>query len=239
MTARRFSPRFISVMFGVILALGGLPPAAALGSVNPALSLPQGQAQAAIPDSGVLPTTVSVSSPAGRDRQDDAATRLADDQQPESLARLETALTAEARQAADQATPATPSAEETPVLADDLASSPVMFIENAGQWDDGARFQVWGVPAGTMWLAEDAIWITVLEQGQEEISRQVDKALDHRLKWPFEDREALAPRRGVNIKFSFVGANPQPRIETYDRLDTAVSYFNGPLRDMPLRQACS
>ena len=41
----------------------------------------------------------------------------------------------------------------------------MMFVENAGQWDEGARFQVWGGPAGTMWLAEDAIWITVLEPG--------------------------------------------------------------------------
>ncbi|MEI2688930.1 MAG: hypothetical protein V9H69_04160 [Anaerolineae bacterium] len=58
-------------------------------------------------------------------------------------------------------------------LTQDFNSSPVMFIENAGQWDDGARFQVWGGPAGTMWLAEDAIWITVLEA--EETSRQVDR----------------------------------------------------------------
>ena len=33
------------------------------------------------------------------------------------------------------------------------------------------------------------------------------------------------PGRGVNIKLSFVDANPQPRIETFDRLDTTVSYF--------------
>ena len=47
--------------------------------------------------------------------------------------------------------------------ADAFRSSPVMFIENAGQWDDRAKFQVWGGTDGTMWLAEDAIWITVME----------------------------------------------------------------------------
>jgi hypothetical protein len=35
------------------------------------------------------------------------------------------------------------------------------------------------------------------------------------------------PRKAVNIKLSFVGANPHPRIEPFDRLDTVVSYFIG------------
>ena len=61
--------------------------------------------------------------------------------------------------------------DETTTSDANLHSRPVMFVENAGQWDDDARFQVWGGPAGTMWLAEDAIWITVLEQGQEETGR--------------------------------------------------------------------
>jgi hypothetical protein len=43
-----------------------------------------------------------------------------------------------------------------------LRSSPVMFIENVGQFADGARFQVWGGDK-TIWLAEDAIWVTVVE----------------------------------------------------------------------------
>jgi hypothetical protein len=39
----------------------------------------------------------------------------------------------------------------------------LLFVENAGQWPDAARFQVWGSPAsmGTTWLADDAIWIVV------------------------------------------------------------------------------
>ncbi len=113
----------------------------------------------------------------------------------------------------------------------DFKSSPVMFIENAGQWDGGARFQLWGGPAGTMWLTEDAIWVTVLEARETagETSRQADKGPDPApaLGWPSEDGEDLAPRRGVNIKLSFVGANPQPRMETFHRLDTTVSYFLG------------
>ena len=57
-------------------------------------------------------------------------------------------------------------------------SNPVMFIENMGQWSastgselalsatkgQAPRFQVWGGPAGAMWLAEDAMWITIVER---------------------------------------------------------------------------
>jgi hypothetical protein len=50
-------------------------------------------------------------------------------------------------------------------------SSPVMFIENTGQWDDRARFQAWGRTAGTMWLAENAIWITVVERSNDDVAR--------------------------------------------------------------------
>ena len=43
-------------------------------------------------------------------------------------------------------------------------SSPVMFIQNAGQFAGGARFQVRGSAAGTIWLADDAIWLTLVER---------------------------------------------------------------------------
>jgi len=33
--------------------------------------------------------------------------------------------------------------------------------------------------------------------------------------------------KGVNLELSFPGANPHPRIEPFDRLDTVVSYFIG------------
>ncbi len=46
-----------------------------------------------------------------------------------------------------------------------LASSSPLFIENVGQFAPGARFQMRGGP-GTVWLAEDAIWITLLEKDE-------------------------------------------------------------------------
>ena len=50
--------------------------------------------------------------------------------------------------------------------------SGLLFVENAGQWPEAARFQVWGSPAGvgTTWLAEDAIWI-VVASGKLQVAR--------------------------------------------------------------------
>ena len=115
-----------------------------------------------------------------------------------------------------------------PAAATEPAFSSVMFIENVGQFAEGARFQVWGGPAGTMWLAEDAIWITVAERPSS--PQPPSPNLGERgavLPSPQMGRGAGGDGRGTNIRLSFVNANPHPRIETFDRLDTVVSYFIG------------
>ncbi len=38
-----------------------------------------------------------------------------------------------------------------------------MFVENVGQFDQGARFQA-NSELGTIYLTEDAVWITLLEK---------------------------------------------------------------------------
>ncbi len=101
-------------------------------------------------------------------------------------------------------------------------SSPVMFVENVGQFGEGARFKVLG-GAGEMWLTGDALWITVVDEVEPETQRANERP-------PFAD--PIAPtepitRTGVNIKLSFPGANPNPRMEPFDRLDTKISYFFG------------
>ncbi|MBC8446000.1 MAG: SBBP repeat-containing protein, partial [Chloroflexi bacterium] len=98
-----------------------------------------------------------------------------------------------------------------------LQSSPVMFIENVGQFAEGARFQVRG-GNGTLWLAEDAIWVTVMERPYPSLLPPDGG--------PGEWGE-VEPRSGVNLKLSFVGANPYARLEPFNRLDTRVSYFIG------------
>jgi hypothetical protein len=104
-------------------------------------------------------------------------------------------------------------------VAEVLRSAPLMFVENVGQFDPAACFQVQG-GAGTMWLSNDAIWITRLERATFEGSHVEHLDLDHA---KVEREDEL--RQGVNLKLSFPGANPAPRIEPFDRLDTVVSYF--------------
>lgn len=86
------------------------------------------------------------------------------------------------------------------------------FVENVGQLDSHARFQVRGA-GGTVWLAEDAMWITVIREEEE---REI---------LPQSYPQPTA--RGVNFKLTFPGANPHPRLEPFGRLDTTVSYFTG------------
>jgi tripartite motif-containing protein 71 len=104
----------------------------------------------------------------------------------------------------------------------ELTSSSVMFIENAGQWDDGARFQVRG-DNSTVWLTDTAVWLTMLDP------RNVEQPQAEPLPTPqpFGLSYTETTRRGNNIKVSFVGANPHPRLEPLGRLDTHVSYFVG------------
>jgi hypothetical protein len=105
-----------------------------------------------------------------------------------------------------------------------------MFIENVGQFpaspggtgDQRARFQVRGGNA-TLYLAEDALWFTVLDRSQVDLSPGQTPATPERFSMPHED----PPCQGVSLKLSFVGADPHPRLEPFNRLDTHVSYFVG------------
>lgn len=97
----------------------------------------------------------------------------------------------------------------------------LMFIENVGQFDARARFQARG-GGGTLWLARDAVWIALLQQPRRE-GRPDFRSLED-----FGSLSAdIQPRQGVNLRLSFVGANPQPRLQPFNRLDTHVSYFLG------------
>jgi hypothetical protein len=108
-----------------------------------------------------------------------------------------------------------------------LHSSPVMFIENVGQFADGARFQVRGGDK-TIWLTEDEIWVTVVEEPPP-----TPRLPDGRHPSPLSVTEtetesgASGEVQGVNIRLSFSGANPHPRLEPFNRLETVVSYFIG------------
>lgn len=120
--------------------------------------------------------------------------------------------------------------------AQPASSSPLLIVQNAGQWPAAARFQVWGGP-GTMWLADDAIWITAVG-GQGEtpaVEACLESPLSPRLDFQTDCPSGMAPNppasptalTGVHLKLSFVGANPHSQIEPLDPVDTSVSYFLG------------
>jgi hypothetical protein len=91
-----------------------------------------------------------------------------------------------------------------------------LFIQNAGQFATGARLRTWG-GGPTVWLAEDAIWLTVHDERAD--PQAAGKRRPH--------VSSPSPQQGANIKLSFPGANPQPRLEPFHRLETCVSFFKG------------
>ena len=111
--------------------------------------------------------------------------------------------TARSRPAAPHAPPPVPVPNDAHVLGA-LQGTPLMFVENVGQSDGRARFQVRRGDT-IIHVADDALWFTILERGSEE----------------------ARARQGVNLKLSFPGANPHSRLEPFDRLDTHVSFFRG------------
>ncbi|MEA3342222.1 MAG: SBBP repeat-containing protein, partial [Chloroflexota bacterium] len=101
--------------------------------------------------------------------------------------------------------------------------SSLLFVENVGQFDERARFQVRG-GAGTMWLAEDALWISITEH-VEPSKRPTAQTCQH-ADLQLADLQP-ANLQVVNLKLSLVGANPHPRIEPFDRQINVIHYYRG------------
>ncbi len=96
----------------------------------------------------------------------------------------------------------------------------IAFVENVGQWPEAARFQAWSDGPGVLWLADDGLWITLLEPADDQPAWEPDQpgALP---------AAALAARRGVHVRLSFVDASPSPVLVGAGSLATSVSYFLG------------
>lgn len=103
-----------------------------------------------------------------------------------------------------------------------LAGNPAVFIENVGQFPTPARYQI---PDGnsTIWLTGDALWVSipapqlVIPSTMSEPASGAGRGAGL----------AAGPRQGVNLRITFPGANPLPRLLPFDRLDTHISYFYG------------
>ncbi len=102
-----------------------------------------------------------------------------------------------------------------------VQSNSLLFIENIGQFSSEVRFQLHSGDT-TIWLAEDAIWITLMEHDSALYPTRIGK-----LPNLYNKRVEPESSRGVNVKLNFVGANPHPHIETFNRLNAHISYFKG------------
>lgn len=105
-----------------------------------------------------------------------------------------------------------------PTASHPLASNPgaLLFVENVGQFDPAAHFHVRG-QSGGLWLTADALWLTMQRNDEGGM-------MNDRLPSPVARPSSSV---GVNLKLTFVGANPNPRLEPFGRSTTKVSFFTG------------
>jgi hypothetical protein len=131
------------------------------------------------------------------------------------------ALLAPAAVLTAQGSPARP---ETPVV--ELGG--VLLIENTGQFDPAARFQVWGSPlgAGTTWVAENAIWVVVSSNDKEK-RWQGNKVTAFDPTVTSSPALPITPPPRTALKLTFPGSNPGVRLEPFDPVETTVSYLIG------------
>jgi len=90
-----------------------------------------------------------------------------------------------------------------------LASSSLLFVENVGQFDTEARYQV-RLSGGSLWVTGTALWLTLRKDQAADSPASPDMA-----------------RGGLNIKLSFEGGNPNPGLIPLKQLDSVISYFVG------------
>jgi len=109
----------------------------------------------------------------------------------------------------------------------------IMFVENVGQFDEKALFQAKS-ELGTIHLAHDAFWITLLAPDTlSEVSNTNSSDLIIPLGDGRQPVATPAPHQndedaaGVNLRLTFPGSNPQARAEGFGPLDTTVTYFTG------------
>lgn len=94
---------------------------------------------------------------------------------------------------------------------------PLPYIENVGQFDKHVQFQARSGNT-TLFLTNTALWISLTDQASKsDFAAEVES--------PDAPGAKNESGRQVNLKLSFVDANPHPRLEPLDRLDTRISFF--------------
>ena len=114
-----------------------------------------------------------------------------------------------------------PQTAQRPPKADSVSSlqtqetEPLAFIENVGQFDPRALFQVRGGDA-TIYLAEDAIWFTYIDLQEQQPNADSQPAINQEQK----------PIKTVNLKVTFPGSNTHPELVPFDKVNTHLSYVS-------------
>ncbi|MBI3176028.1 MAG: hypothetical protein HYZ25_20090, partial [Chloroflexi bacterium] len=115
-------------------------------------------------------------------------------------------------------------ADRADAIKEGIPSNPILFIENVGQYDSSLggnsddstsfRFQVMGNVYPT-WLAGDSLWVSIMEADTAEDAEQ---GYDHFRPERDDLSETAVHRHRVNLRLSFVDANPAPILEPFNRM---------------------
>ena len=115
----------------------------------------------------------------------------------------------------------------------DQNASPIVFIENIGQFDENVIFQA-EIKGGTLFLSKDAIWITLLDENVN-VEDQLSQSFSDTTTVDGEVVGAPTPEPyspngkevlGVNLRISFPNANLDT-VEGFTPLDTSINYYIG------------
>ena len=106
-------------------------------------------------------------------------------------------------------------------------TSPMVFVQNVGQFDPRVLFEVKG-DQGIIRIAKDGIWVTLLDadsmkpetqQTEYDFDRKDGKNPDH------IDSNVIV--NGAHLRMQLEGANSSAVLEGFDPVDTKFSYFYG------------
>lgn len=107
-------------------------------------------------------------------------------------------------------------------LADFTTETSVRFIQNTGQFDRGALFQVSGL-GHTAWLTEDSIWVTTIDIDSDAAgawrSGEMQRRLAHNSSAPWVT--------GAHVRLRFERANPEATVQPFGRSSSRWNYYLG------------
>ena len=107
------------------------------------------------------------------------------------------------------------------IIAD---TSHALFVQNAGQWNMDAHFQMWGTDS-IVWLTERSIWLSFIHTSEQtRLTNEIDNP--HIIKSIRQHQQGLIYQE-QNIRFRFLNINPDTHLVPITPSKTIVSYLVG------------